>query len=242
MYLHMYLHNFLILFYFSDAYRTIHLGSPSTTNGIESLHKALKYSYLKLQGDGSVTVLVETLVRDFIPDIVLEYKRLNYMSTSQYKLYRPEIPDILHNRPKHVVMTLYKNMISAGYSKPTDVNVITDQLFEVKSESENIWYEVFLGDEIEKRVPSCECKAFRKNGLLCKHFFAVFQQTDKAWENVIDSYKNSPYLTLDQALLSNEIMDHNVEIKYEEVEEGQELESLIEAMKRMERSENVNLI
>ena len=51
----------------------------------------------------------KVLVKDFIPDMVLEYKRLNYIASSQYKRYKSDIQSFLHHRLKHVVVFTKKH-------------------------------------------------------------------------------------------------------------------------------------
>ena len=48
-----------------------------------------------------------------------------------------------------------------------------------------MWLQMFLGDVIDNRVPSCEGKALKKNGLFCKHFSVVSRKTDEPLENLL---------------------------------------------------------
>ena len=151
----------------------------TTTNGIEALNKSVKHSYLKLKSNGTLSTMVEILVEEFVPDIILEYRNLNYMACSQYKSYRPEIPDFLHNRPHKIVKALMKSMASADYSLPRHVHELSTTSFEVLSEDrEDVWYEVKLDE------PSCKCPYFKQQRLPCKHIFAILKHTDKNWEDL----------------------------------------------------------
>lgn len=50
--------------------------------------------------------------------------------------------------------------------------------------------------------PSCQCKAWQRSRLLCKHFFAIFKYFPQwKWEKLPQTYWESPFLTLDHHLL-----------------------------------------
>lgn len=96
---------FVILQNWCDAHlKQGFIGRTKTTNGIEGLNKSFKHSHLKLQGNGTITTMIEVLVQDFVPDMINEYRNLNFMSSSQYKRYNTMISVYLHNRPREVVI------------------------------------------------------------------------------------------------------------------------------------------
>ena len=43
----------------------------------------------------------------------------------------------------------------------------------------------------------CTCMDFARSKLLCKHFFAIFDEEKAAWEDLPQSYLTNPYMTLD---------------------------------------------
>ena len=68
--------------------------------------------------------------------------------------------------------------------------------FTVKAQSSDRWYNLSFG--AKNRMPSCECLDFRRNGLPCKHFFAVFKHFPEwQWESLPENYRNNPFLSLD---------------------------------------------
>ena len=211
------------------------IGRTKTTNGIESLNKSFKHFHLKLQGNGTISTMIEVLVTDFVPGMMEEYRNLNFMSSTQYKRYNSIIPVYLHNRPREVVTLLLKHIGSAEYSHPADVNELPDGTFEVNSEADDQrWYKVHLGNDREDLWPSCSCPSFTSLRMLCKHFFVIFKHTDKTWDDLSSNFKNSPYLTLDNEFLSDGIL--SFDFKVEEVETD-ELDQLIKLMRQQEIEE-----
>lgn len=128
-----------------------------------------------------------------------------------------------------------KNLSSADYSCPIDVNQLPDGTFEIKSEAdEQQWYHVHLGNDKDNLWPSCSCPSFRSSRLPCKHFFVIFKHTDKTWHDLSSNFRNSPYLTLDNDFLSAGILTYS--FKVEEVEDD-ELDQLIKLMNQEEIEE-----
>ena len=62
-----------------------------------------------------------------------------------------------------------------------------------------IVYNISFGDEDEDVMPSCSCLDWRVSAFPCKHFFAIMQKypEDWGWEELPESYRCSPFLTLD---------------------------------------------
>ena len=51
-------------------------------------------------------------------------------------------------------------------------------------------------------TPSCECEAWQRRCLPCKHFFAIFKHFPEwNWEKLPQNYRDSPYQALDYHLL-----------------------------------------
>ena len=70
------------------------------------------------------------------------------------------------------------------------------------AESKNIWYDLSFG--ADDKMPKCSCPDFSRTGLLCKHFFAVFQHNaDWKWEALPKSFRENPHLCLDDAVVFN---------------------------------------
>ena len=118
-------------------------------------------------------------------------------TTKSYRNSSSTGQDILWSTAKKKIslaMDINKSSI-----KPSD----TGGVFEVKSESSSRqWYRLQLGDK-EGISSLCECEAWQRRHLPCKHFFAIFKHFPEwNWAKLPQNYRNSPYLTLDYDLLN----------------------------------------
>lgn len=66
--------------------------SVTTNNGTEAMNNSLKSFYLKISGTKTVSSLVEIIVTEFIPEQLLSYAKLNYMYSSEHKVYSANVP------------------------------------------------------------------------------------------------------------------------------------------------------
>lgn len=145
--------------------------------------------FLKLSGTGTVTSLVETVVKYFVPEKIKHYESLNYTYKSNHKKYSTDVPTFLQNRPRPFVLHCLKSITAACHVQ--DIVQQGDGICLAKSECSNVFYSVDLN------MPSCECEAFQTSFLPCKHIFAVFNNTQHCWQSLPHSYTTSPYITLD---------------------------------------------
>ena len=127
------------------------------------------------------------------------YMEKNVRCHRMYRTYNKELPEFLVNRPRYFVEHCKEKIslamdIKKSSIKPSD----TGGVFEVKSESSSRrWYRLQFGHK-EGTSPSCECEAWQRRRLPCKHFFAIFKHFPEwNWEKLPQNYRNSPYLTLD---------------------------------------------
>ena len=68
------------------------------------------------------------------------------------------------------------------------------------AESKDIWYNLSFGED--DKMPKCSCPDFSRTGLLCKHFFAVFQHNaDWKWDALPKSFRENPHLCLDDCIV-----------------------------------------
>ncbi|XP_067294796.1 uncharacterized protein [Pseudorasbora parva] len=166
------------------------------------MNNSLKSFYLKISGTKSVSSLVEMIVTEFIPEQLLSYTKLNYMYSSQHRVYSADVPEFLWDRPRSFVQHCLRNLEAAWYCTSQQVQEHSKGLYKVQSEHSSKWYSVDLGDK--DRFPSCECRSFNSTFLPCKHFFAVFKHTDSSWYSLCPDYISSPYATLDSDVVSSQ--------------------------------------
>ncbi|XP_062577915.1 uncharacterized protein LOC134239785 [Saccostrea cucullata] len=185
--------------YWCNAFMDLGFHSPvTTTNGVESLNKALKHFYLKLANPGTLSTLMGVVIQDFLPDLFQNYVMLNYRASSNFKAYDASIPKYLHNRPRKVVEHCMQRYHSSDQIGSGDIKIADDisgRIYHVKSRESSQTYQVTMGSG--KKFPHCTCEDFRRNFLLCKHFFAIFKSTNQSWSDLSPLYAESPFVNLD---------------------------------------------
>lgn len=140
------------------------------------------------------------MVCSFLPDCYQKYVTANSTFSSDFKLYDPNIPKYLHNRPHYFVKQRF-HAAKLSYSH-ADVKKVTTTSFSVRSADRSGWYKVQLGNSV--LFPKCECADFDRHYLPCKHFFAVFQFIPSSWDLLPDYFVNCPLLTIDPLSLPAE--------------------------------------
>ena len=112
------------------------------------------------------------------------------------------MPAFLHNKPRPFVLHCLRKISLAQDIPPRHVTLQDSikGIFKVKSQSRSTWYTLEFGDS--EKLPSCECLSWQQSCFLCKHFLAVFYQfPDWSWDKLSVQYRNSPYTTLDEAII-----------------------------------------
>ncbi|XP_053392117.1 uncharacterized protein LOC123539246, partial [Mercenaria mercenaria] len=171
-----------------------------TTNGVESLNKKLKFSYLKNFNSGStLSSLAKVMVEKCLPDSQNLYTRNNIVCLSTFKKYSEDVPEFLVNRPKKFVMHCLKRM-----TPELDINAdnITplDSGYEVRSPSGQN-YHVILSEEI----PSCTCPDWEMFHWPCKHMLAIFKNIeDIDWNTLSVQYRSLPWFNVDDSVVGTE--------------------------------------
>ncbi len=170
----------------------------NTTNGVESLNKVLKYSYLPRKRNINLSRLVTILYEDFIPESHNKYMFLNYHASSTYRSYNNFVPEYLNGRPRQVILhCLERKSNSRKYSEEDILNRDTVKgIFTITGSSGKV-HTVDFGQETGQ--PACTCPDWIQWHLPCKHFFCVFGMVEGLeWESLPESYKSSPHLTTTQ--------------------------------------------
>ena len=108
---------------------------------------------------------------------------------------RTDIPSDLHHRPVYFVQHMREAEQKAAEITPEMVHDNCDGTYRVLSSSGGKSYTVDTGDDM--RMPSCECLAFQKLHMPCKHFSAVFTHCNVTWSSLPQFYCNHPLFTCD---------------------------------------------
>ena len=107
-----------------------------------------------------------------------------------------DIPLELHNRPPSFIKHMCEKLSKANEISETDVSVIDDQHFKVKS------YEVYWGDENTRQSPHCQCRSFQRLHLPCKHMCAVMLRKHLLLTSLPSFYYNHVLLTVDESCIN----------------------------------------
>ena len=143
-------------------------------------------------------IIINNLLRRcFFP----RYVELNTRCSEGYRRYSSDVPKYLHNKPRPFVNHCRQHIISAVEVEPQHIkevcNGIEDGQFQVQSQSSNTWYSLSFG--AGDVMPRCSCPDFCHTGLLCKHFFAIFDHYPKwQWGSLPEKYRENPHLSLDR--------------------------------------------
>ena len=129
------------------------------------------------------------------------YVELNTRCSEGYRRDSSDVPKYLHNKPRPLVNHCRQRIISAVEVEPQHIkevcNGIEDGQFQVQSQSSNTWYSLSFG--AGDVMPRCSCPDFCHTGLLCKHFFAIFDHYPKwQWGSLPEKYRENPHLSLDR--------------------------------------------
>lgn len=127
------------------------------------------------------------------------YVSLNVQYSSGYRMYNKNIPEFLQNRPRFVVAHVLKRWEDCWHTS-ANVKKLADGKYEVLSATSSKWYKVTFGDETSP--PSCECADWNKTKLPCKHFCAVFKNTEQTWNDLSPLYRSLSILNLDEICLN----------------------------------------
>ncbi|XP_064632039.1 uncharacterized protein LOC135490656 [Lineus longissimus] len=175
-----------------------------TNNGLERQNKLFKHTYLKHYSEKSLSKMLTTLIKEFLPERLehlsnlKSYIDMNSVSSSEYRGYKEDVlPRFLHERPKQFIehcKKRYTNSSGVG-DQPSEPGK-----FRVISEDGRNCYEVNHGMDSES--PSCTCPDFALTFWPCKHFFAIWN-ADKgyAWNSLPAWYMNSPFLSIDNHVI-----------------------------------------
>ncbi|KAK3093881.1 hypothetical protein FSP39_021404, partial [Pinctada imbricata] len=176
----------------------------NTNNGLERQNKLFKYTFLEQKKNNSLSAMVTTLVNDYLPSMMLKYIRDNATASDTVgRSYSSEVPVYLRNRPAAFIKHCLTKLELAESVFERDVECLTDNKYKVKSQTDvngKSYYTVELHSADD--LPKCDCHAWCWTLLPCKHMFAVLKWTEASWDDLPETYRSSPYLSLDNAFIN----------------------------------------
>ncbi|XP_071820563.1 uncharacterized protein [Apostichopus japonicus] len=189
----------------------------NTNNGIERQNRTLKYEFLSRFTDRTLTGMLTTVIKKFLPEMHRRYIECNLKATSVYRSYNASIPRFLQNRPKEFILHCVKRLSSAEDCRIQRAG----NSFKVCSFSEhNKEYEVTLGND--ESIPSCQCYDWLHTHWPCKHLLAVvLHHPSCSWNDLPEHYRENPLFTLDEVCFGGS----NLKMEGDNPNEGMEVGS-----------------
>ena len=163
----------------TDNFHAVNLMMCNTNNGTERLIEDLKYDELVRYKNCTLSELLQLFIENFIPRHYEKYIELNVKYTSGFRKYQQEIPQYWQNRPKWYVLDLLEKQSRVTTYMIDSVKNIDNVKFHVSSErneslSQEIKFEVYFRDK--SNYCYCSSGSFRKEWVVCKHFFVVIKK------------------------------------------------------------------
>ncbi|XP_063440917.1 uncharacterized protein LOC134721686 isoform X2 [Mytilus trossulus] len=202
----------------------------NTNNGVERQNRTLKYDFLAKYTDRTLTGMLTTVIKRFLPDQYRKYLDVNIKASAFYKQYNQHIPAFLHNRPKELIDHCRKR-ISPAEEVEGKIVKGEDGLFTVGSfTDQNTTYVVSVGSDTE--VPSCQCEDWLRSHWPCKHLLAVIMHfPESSWNDLPVHYRDNPMFILDELCIQDigfkVPTDSYDEPLYEEAKKASKIESPI---------------
>ncbi|XP_069133744.1 uncharacterized protein [Argopecten irradians] len=107
------------------------------------------------------------------------------------------VPVDLQHRPPHIIHHIRDATTKASDITSQMIVPKEDGCFDVRSPSNKV-YRVYLGKELGQEMPKCQCKAFKRSHLPCKHLCAVISHcTGLSWNSLPSFYINNPLFVID---------------------------------------------
>lgn len=110
----------------------------------------------------------------------------------------------LHHRPQQFVRHMTETMFKAANIPAGNIQAVDHNIFRVLSRSNR--YDVFWGDETNRLIPTCQCKAFVRSHLPCKHMCAVMRCQLMSFDSLPQFYRNHNLVTVDVECLQMEVV------------------------------------
>ena len=128
--------------------------------------------------------------------IFVRYVELNTKFSGGYKRYSLTLPKYLHNKPRPFLNHCEKRIKHASEVQSKHIREEEGGNFKVQSQTDEVWYDLSFGSE--NIMPRCTRPDFCHTGLLCKHFFAIFDLYPMwQWDALPEKFRQNPHISLD---------------------------------------------
>lgn len=187
----------------------------TTTNGVESLNKLLKYSFLPHSEDRTLSSLAKILIEEYYPSAIKKYYASNVKFSGINRTFNNQIPDFMHGRPTSFIKQCFKSYKAAlldFQDSHTEKLILSSNfdtmVFQVRSAFGSTIHTV------DWKKPCCSCHAFTNfKPYPCKHFFIlILMLPEVTWDNLPNVYRNQSLFTADKDLPEINICNVNKEL------------------------------
>ena len=166
-----------------------------TNNGVESQNKVLKYSFLPRGKKLTLTEVFSIIIDRYLPSQKQSFVFANISQTSQFRLYKDNVPDFLHDRPRKVIIHCQQRELHSREYCADDIAADGEGKFEVSSAGRQL--------SVDFTVPSCSCEDWCLHGYPRKHFFAIFRLVPGwDWSALPAAYTASPRMVASAEILA----------------------------------------
>ncbi|CAH3112593.1 unnamed protein product, partial [Pocillopora meandrina] len=140
--------------------------------------------------------MITVVTEEYFPDKYRRYVELNTKFSGGYKRYSLTLPKYLHNKPRPFLNHCEKQIKHASEVQSKHIREEEGGNFKVQSQTDEVWYDLSFGSE--NIIPRCTCPDFCHTGLLCKHFFAIFDLYPMwQWDALPEKFRQNPHISLD---------------------------------------------
>ena len=186
-------------------YRPIDLILTNTNHGTERLNKEIKSNDLENHRKCTLMEMLKVVIQEFLPKLSDRYVELNIKYTEKDKKFETVLPPLLKNRPRKIIDHLLDQISKVESAEINSVEIVGGNAFNVTSPDlssiHKLKHRVHLGDE--NRFCSCTCNDYRRNRMLCKHFFTVIDSSKSNFYNISKLFLEHPYLNLYSTLFES---------------------------------------
>ena len=156
--------------------------------------------------------MLKIVIQEFLPKLYDRYVEINVKYKEKHKKYETVLPPFLKNRPRKIIDQLLDRMGKVESDGINYVEIVGENIFNATSSdlssTHRLKCRVDFGDK--DQFCSCTCNGYRRNRMLCKHFFTVIDSSRSNFHNISKLFLEHPYINLDSALFERKTNEKTI--------------------------------